>query len=636
MATQTRRPRLGADFGPLEDRSVPAQFGIPWPDTGHLTLSFAPDGTPTPAGPSQSTATFAAAPGWQRETLRAFQAWAVHTNMNIGVVADGGQPTAAPGAVQGDSRFGDVRIAAAPIAGDNEVAFAAPFAWAGSTVAGDVLFDSGRPFRVGNVAGGYDVFTVAAHEAGHAFGLDHSADAGSVLNETYSYRTGLSAGDVARVRALYGARTPDAYDAAASNGTAAGAVAVPRVAGSTSQYLAVGDVTTAADVDYYKITVPVGTASLVGRLKVSGESLLLARYTVTNLLGQVVATGAAADPLTNDLTFRIDGPLPATYLVRVEGATPDVFGIGGYRLVLDTTSLAAPLLAALPQRLQPALDAGTNDTLGQSTRLEPKTQADARFDAVFLGAIETPTDADYYTVRTLTGNSPVTLNLLAWGTDASPVLPAIHVYDDAGRPLAHQVLANDSGVVSVRVAGVSPNRDYFVQVLARAPGQVGEYYLGADFNTSAAPPAGGLATGTLSAGSAAAAGTFTVVRSAVYQFGIGASLTAPAAPAAGLGGVTLDVVDAGGNTVLSLTADGNQTAVTRVQYLPLGTYTLRYRYWVSGTVPLRYNAVLHLLTDPIGPRRTETAGSNPPPPPPDGYTYDGPSDTQPTGLPPSY
>ena len=72
-ATTRRRFRLGADFTALEDRSVPAQFGIPWPDAGHLTVSFVPDGTPTPAGVSQAGTAFANTPGWQKEALRAFQ-----------------------------------------------------------------------------------------------------------------------------------------------------------------------------------------------------------------------------------------------------------------------------------------------------------------------------------------------------------------------------------------------------------------------------------------------------------------------------------------------------------------------------------------------------------------------------------
>ena len=38
---RTQRPALES----LEDRAVPATFGVPWNDPSHLTLSFAPDGT---------------------------------------------------------------------------------------------------------------------------------------------------------------------------------------------------------------------------------------------------------------------------------------------------------------------------------------------------------------------------------------------------------------------------------------------------------------------------------------------------------------------------------------------------------------------------------------------------------------
>src|SRR4051812_40645749 len=40
-----RRAPLHAE--PLEPRDTPATFGNPWPDGQHLTLSLAPDGTPT-------------------------------------------------------------------------------------------------------------------------------------------------------------------------------------------------------------------------------------------------------------------------------------------------------------------------------------------------------------------------------------------------------------------------------------------------------------------------------------------------------------------------------------------------------------------------------------------------------------
>ena len=161
-----------------EDRSLPSTFGIPWADPNHLTLSFAGDGTSTPLGNSSlfqtlgNTGTTAA---WQREILRAFQTWATYANIDIGVVADGGQALGSLGAVQGDSRFGDIRIATAPLS-SNLVANTSPFSWTGTTFSGDMVLSSLQQYAIGNNQGAYDLFSVALHEAGHTFGLsDQSA-----------------------------------------------------------------------------------------------------------------------------------------------------------------------------------------------------------------------------------------------------------------------------------------------------------------------------------------------------------------------------------------------------------------------------------------------------------------------------
>ena len=109
----TRKASL-RDFEALEDRSLPSTFGVPWADPSHLTLSFAPDGTTTPLGPNSLSQTLAgngSTPAWERELLRAFQTWASQANINIGLVVDGGQAMGSLGAVQGDSRFGDIRVA---------------------------------------------------------------------------------------------------------------------------------------------------------------------------------------------------------------------------------------------------------------------------------------------------------------------------------------------------------------------------------------------------------------------------------------------------------------------------------------------------------------------------------------------
>ena len=136
------RPRLGIDV--LDDRCLPTMFGIPWADPSHLTISFVQDGIATPYGPSSLYSTLGeAAPtaSWQRDVLRAFQTWAVNSNIDIGLVADGGQPLGAAGAVQLDSRFGDVRVAAAALS-ESMLGSGAPFSWSGTTLSGDMVFNA--------------------------------------------------------------------------------------------------------------------------------------------------------------------------------------------------------------------------------------------------------------------------------------------------------------------------------------------------------------------------------------------------------------------------------------------------------------------------------------------------------------
>src|ERR1700687_2511381 len=120
----TKSPRLFLEV--LEDRLTPAAWGIAWPNPGHLTLSFVPDGTAVSNAQSSLFKTLNAnAPSsaaWKAEILRALQTWAINANINIAVVPDGGQPLGASGAAQGDPRFGDVRIAMAPLNSTTDLA----------------------------------------------------------------------------------------------------------------------------------------------------------------------------------------------------------------------------------------------------------------------------------------------------------------------------------------------------------------------------------------------------------------------------------------------------------------------------------------------------------------------------------
>lgn len=69
-------------------------------------------------------------------------------------------------------------------------------------VAGDMHFDAGENWHIGAAI---DVFTVALHEAGHALGLGHSDNPGSVMYPYYRFATGLTSDDIAGIRNLYGA-----------------------------------------------------------------------------------------------------------------------------------------------------------------------------------------------------------------------------------------------------------------------------------------------------------------------------------------------------------------------------------------------------------------------------------------------
>src|SRR5439155_5483579 len=156
----------------FEDRLTPANSGVAWPDGQHLTLSFVPDGTSVGNAPSSLFRTLnAVAPTavWQREILRAFQTWAAYANVNVGVVADGGQALGTGGAVQGDARFGDIRIAAAPMAPGTLITNTA-FQWSGTTWPGDLVLDPHHLFSIGGVHG-YDLYTAVLNEAGNVFGV---------------------------------------------------------------------------------------------------------------------------------------------------------------------------------------------------------------------------------------------------------------------------------------------------------------------------------------------------------------------------------------------------------------------------------------------------------------------------------
>ena len=201
----------------LEARDTPTVFGTPWPDGGHLTLSFALDGTSISGEQSNLQQLLTQlGPRSEHDILQAFQTWAVNSNLNIGLVPDDGTPFGTGKAVQGNPNFGDIRVGGISLPSD-VIAITTPYTLFDDS-SGDVVVNTSQLFG----SSGYDLSTVLMHEAGHAFGLPDNSDPNSVMYTYYQgTETGLAPQDVTAIQALYGVRLQDQYQGQTGNGTLA-------------------------------------------------------------------------------------------------------------------------------------------------------------------------------------------------------------------------------------------------------------------------------------------------------------------------------------------------------------------------------------------------------------------------------
>jgi hypothetical protein len=137
--------------------------------------------------------------GYEDQIRLAFDAWEAVAGITFTEVPDDG---AAWNAATGS---GDIRIGAEAIDGASGTLahgyFPPPN---GLTAAGDIHFDSAELWKIGFGGAGFDIFQVAAHEIGHAIGLDHTAVPDSLMNAFYSEAfSGPQANDIAGAQDLY-------------------------------------------------------------------------------------------------------------------------------------------------------------------------------------------------------------------------------------------------------------------------------------------------------------------------------------------------------------------------------------------------------------------------------------------------
>lgn len=618
--------RLNLSVESLEDRSVPASFGIPWQDT-NLTLSFAPDGTSAGGATSilfDSLNQVRSQDEWQRDILRAYLEWVKVANVNVAVTADSGDPLGAVGRWQGDERFGDVRIAGADV-GTSVLGIGTPAdPGLAGTRAGDVLLNTGFRFD----GSPYDVYSVMLHEAGHTLGVGNSTNPNAVMYTQFNgTRTGLHLSDVTAVRALYGARPADLFErGGGGNNTTARAFDMGgATAGSPETVLLnFADLTTAADKDVFSFVTPGvaanGDHNTTVKIQSAGLSLVNARLVVYFLEdGQEQEVANATmnpDGFTGgeaSVTFDPnDDTGPRRYYVKVQKADGTAFDVGRYALGVsfrdptDDDDFGQQDLNQLVGGPRPVLvnaDGDTNNTRGTATVLAPTTVSTvlpaSRYEV--QGSLTSTADADVYRVTAPSGTGTRVLTANVRTLSAQPVTPPVEVFDANGTLVPAGVLANDTGLLTIQASGLTAGAMYFVKVgggMLLSADMTGSYQLTADFGTRATDVQT-FAAGQIDAGTTAVSDTLYVAQPQVTHFLLTASAdaTAPAGT-----GVRMVIRDGLGNVLVDLFAETGRTVSGPGVLFRPGEYSVT----LEAVRPLGYDGAVGVSvsgsrsTDPIG------------------------------------
>ena len=197
---------LGSASAYVIGPTTPGKWGTPGFGTpgGTVTWSLMGTGvdlTSEPDGVSTALSSFMPV-GFKAEIESAFGAWSSVADITFLEVPDLGEPFDVPGA------SGHIRIGGHSFDGAGSVlahGFFPPVN--GVTAAGDIHFDIAETWVLTDPEAGFTIFRVAAHEIGHAIGLDHEPPSiTALMNPFYTETTplGLLADDIAGAQSIYG------------------------------------------------------------------------------------------------------------------------------------------------------------------------------------------------------------------------------------------------------------------------------------------------------------------------------------------------------------------------------------------------------------------------------------------------
>ncbi len=601
----------------LEERWTPAQFGIPWPDSTHLTLSFVPDGTQIETETSQLQAaldTRMPRATWQQTILQASQDWARIANTNIGLVSDGGQRLGIAGATQGDTRFGDIRIAGLPMGNDSLAVSIPPSNSATGTYAGDIIINTRIPFTQSKL------YAAVMHEMGHVLGLDHSADPNSVLFPTIHEPAALTASDIAALQNLYGVRAIDFNEGNRGNNTIKNATRLSFSQNSgaydgSTPVIGFGDIGSATDIDYFDVRSMAGySGPMTFRIQTNGISLLNPRVTLVDVDGRILQTRVGANTNGTVVTIRIPSSIPdSKYYLRIEADASSTYKFGRYGVAVTFDRLLGPLGITIDQvlrgryeTLKPEAvdqlfkdptaslfedDLHTDDTIAGAIVLKQGPGQPSERDLDATGTLVDTTDTDVYSIRAPRSTATISrwvLTVSLRGAGRNGIVPDLQVLDQNGIALPTQIVVNGNGQYVVQLQNIPSRASYFLRLSTDTPGESGNYNLHVNFGNIPAE------RNTFPTGSLTAANRFTseyafyVARSQLFSFLLEASnSTVP---------VTMTIRDLSGNVVYrQVSGVGIPTSGISKLLLP-GEYRISFR----STAAANFKLLGSRITDPIG------------------------------------
>jgi Matrixin len=608
----------------LETRVAPAVLGLPWLDPTHLTLSFAPDGTDIAGNQSVLFQTldsqFPTPASWQSVIVQAFQTWADQTNVSIGLVGDSGAPFGVAGLMQGDPRFGDIRIGARPLAADVMAITAPPDPFFSGTLSGDVILNSSAALDPD------DLFAVVLHEAGLALGLGESTDPTSAMYPHLNPNATLTPGDIQDIQALYGVPAPDPNG---TDGTFATATPLsePLLYTGLTPLVAYGDRTTLSDNNFFSVQPPAlyfGPATF--QLQTSGISFLQPQVEVFNQNFQLLGQAESASDVGDIVSVQLANLNPFEhYYIEVESPAQNVFGTGRYALSVTFNNRSIVNPASLPAILRGPYDSLSAEDIAGLLAGESGLLINSGIvpNNTFITAtpLETrpgyPADSSYDTVASSSGRNDVSIyqiqapeapggqtDVLAVSLTEMPVngvLPIVSVYDANANPVNAVVLLNGNETYLVQATGLVPGATYYLQVSA-APSPAsatGNYSLVADFGGIPADLQT-FVSGTLSQPGEQDEYTLYVAQTQLFQF----VLSTDAAGISSDAQVSVEILNSAGGLVFSLAGPVGETVSAASVLLTPGQYQLIISaVSASGALvpPVNYRLRGANLSDPIGP-----------------------------------